>query len=538
MTKKIYHTGMYLSIAVIATNELSPTGRYCIKNMETLAIINASRLNEFATMPLAGGPSAIERIIEFSRSQCGVDTNILVLAHQPMPEYGFSTVIKPLWTMHDVLSSMAEFAADRPGAKTVQYIQADSPFMDESLTAILLELHRKYRAEYTFADGYPPGFAPEIIATRVIPNLVELAGRFNVPADRDGLFAVIQKDINSYDIETHLSPLDSRAYRFSPVCDSKRNFMAAERLWNLGARSADDALTLIPEHYELLRTVPAFMWVQIVEACPQACSYCPYPRMVGNPIGLPGFMPTGNFDRLMLEAEALCDDLVVDVSLWGEPSLHPDIEGIVKAVLARPRFTLIVETSGIGWKPGLAESLSVMGGNRIQWIVSLDDADEEGYRRLRGEGKDEASAFAEHMLKATPGNVHIQAVRMKENEPRLESFYRAWKKRSDKVIIQKYDSFASTLPDLAVADLSPIDRLPCRHLARDMAVLLDGSVVPCKHCLKEGNERLVYAETLGKVFSDGLETLWNRVGSWYERHTKAEYPEPCRHCDEYHTFNA
>lgn len=440
--------------------------------------------------------------------------------------------------MHDVLSSAADFAASRAQAKAVLYLQADSPFIDEALTSTLLDLHRRYRAEYTFADGYPPGFVPELLATRVLPNLVELAARSDAPADRDGLFAVIQKDINSYDIETHLSPVDMRAYRFSPVCDSRRNFMAAERLWQLGARTADDALAIIPDHPELLRTVPAFLWVQIVEACPQACSYCPYPEMVGDPRGLTGFMPLDRFNRLMLEAESLCDDLVVDVSLWGEPSMHPDIEGIVQAVLERPRFTLIVETSGIAWKPRLAETLAAKAGKRIQWIVSLDDADEEGYRRLRGEGKDEASAFAERMLGATPGNVHIQAVRMKDNEPRLEAFYRGWKKRGDKVIIQKYDSFAGSLPDLQVADLSPLDRLPCRHLARDMSVLLDGTVPPCKHCLVKGEDRLVYAESMGNVFTEGLEAMWNRVGSWYERHQRADYPEPCGRCDEYHTFNA
>lgn len=506
--------------------------------METLAIINATRVNEFATRALAGGQSALDRILGFARSSCGSDNNLLVLASPSTPELPCGMVRKPQWTMHDVLSEAAEFAAARPKAQTVLYLQADSPFIDEALTTTLLELHRRYRAEYTFADGYPPGFAPELIATKVLPNLVELAGRFDVPADRDGLFAVIQKDINSYDIETHLSPVDMRAYRFSPVCDSKRNFMAAERLWQLGARSADDALAIIPRHPELLRTLPAFMWVQIAEACPQACSYCPYPQMVGDPRGLTGFMPLERFERLMLEAESLCDDLVVDVSLWGEPSLHPDFEGIVAAVLSRPRFTLIVETSGIGWKPRLAETMASKAGNRVQWVVSLDDADEEGYGRLRGEGKDDASAFAERMLAATPGNVHIQAVRMKENEPRLEAFYRGWKKRGDKVIIQKYDSFAGSLPDRQVADLSPLDRLPCRHLARDMAVLLDGSVPPCKHCLINDAGKLVYAENLGNVFSDGLEILWNRVGAWYERHQESDYPEPCGRCDEYHTFNA
>lgn len=505
--------------------------------METLAIINATRVNEFATRPLAGGPSALARVEALARSVAG--GNVLVLASAALPDTGLPVVRKPAWSMLDVLTEAAAYASSKPGFDTVLYLQGDAPFVDAELTDTLMELHRRYRAEYTFADGYPPGFAPELLAVKTLPNLVGLATKHDVPADRDGLFAVIQKDINSYDIETHLSPVDLRAYRFSPVCDSKRNALSAERLWNLGARSAADTVRLLPEHPELLRTVPAFMWVQLSEGCPQACSYCPYPLMVGDPRKLSGYMPADRFERLMADAEALCDDLVVDVSLWGEPSFHPDFQRIADAVMARPRFTLIVETSGVGWADGVAESVARKAGARVQWIVSLDDDDDGGYRALRGEGRDEAIAFAERMIGVSPGNVHAQAVRMRDNEPRLEAFYRGWKKRGDKVIVQKYDSFAGCLPDRTVADLSPLDRLPCRHLARDVAVLMDGRVPTCKHSLVRGADaRLEYARIAGNAFEDGLESIWNRIGEWYERHLASDYPEPCGRCDEYHTFNA
>jgi spiro-SPASM protein len=257
------------------------------------------------------------------------------------------------------------------------------PFLDKDLCSSLLDLHQRYRSEYTFADGYPPGFAPEILSPRVLPNLAELAGRHNVPADRDGLFAVVQKDINSYDIETQLSPVDLRGLRFAPLCDTKRNKQAAEALFALGARSAADAVRLLPAHPELLRTIPAFLWVQITEHCPQACTYCPYPSMAGDPRLLKGFMPVERFTRIMDEAVLLCDDLVVDLSLWGEPSAHPDLPSIVASVMAHPKFTLIIETSGIGWRQGMAEELAVRWGGRIHWIVSLDDPDIRGYVALR-----------------------------------------------------------------------------------------------------------------------------------------------------------
>ncbi len=506
--------------------------------METIAIINATRVNEFATRPFAGGPSAFDRVM-FRASEVAGEGILVLAGSGEIPDTGATVIHKPAWSMHSVLVEAASFAASRQSVETVLYYQADTPFVDAGLTATLLELHRRYRAEYTFADGYPPGFAPEILAARVMANLSELASRHDAPAERDGLFAVIQKDINSYDIETHLSPVDLRGYRFSPVCDTKRNSISAGRLWQLGARGADDVTQLLPAHPELLRTIPAFMWVQICDACPQSCSHCPYPRMVGDPRKLSSHMPPEKFEALMAEAASLCDDLVVDVSLWGEPSLHPEFRKIAESVLSRPRFTLLVETSGIGWAPGLAESIALLGGDRIHWIISLDDADDEGYLSIRGKGIEEASAFAQRMVRQFSATVHVQAVRMKENEARLENFYRGWKKEGAKVIIQKYDSFASCLPDRTVADLSPLDRLPCRHLARDVAVLLDGSVPPCKHMLRSlESGSLEYDSILGNAFDDGLETVWNRMDAWYKRHLTPDLPLPCGRCDEYHTFNA
>jgi len=249
-------------------------------------------------------------------------------------------------------------------------------------------------------------------------------------------------------------------------------------------------------------------------------------------------MPVGRFTSLLADAVAVCDDLVVDVSLWGDPVRHPDFGAIAEAVLSHPHTTLLVETAGLGWPEELVRSLQQRWPKRLHWIVSLDSTEPALYQALRGDGFAEAQAFAARLGQAFPGQVHYQAVRMHENEENLENFYRSWIKLSDTVIIQKYDSFAGTLPDRQVADLAPLERLPCRHLARDMAILLDGGVPPCKHCLARQGDSLGYPTILANVFEDGFLTAWQRQAAWYERHCRQAYPEPCRECDEYHTFNA
>ena len=238
----------------------------------------------------------------------------------------------------------------------------------------------------------------------------------------------------------------------------------------------------------------------------------------------------------MEETADFCGDAVIDLSLWGEPSLHPNVPALIRSTLRHPGLSLIVETSGIGWSDETLEKAASLADGRVDWIVSLDETDPDAYAALRGAGFQEALSRVESLLKLFPGRVHVQAVRMLENEERLEGFYRSWKARTENVIIQKYDSFCGALPDRAVADLSPLDRRPCWHLARDLNVLLDGTVPLCRECW--GPDRPEGSILLGNVFEEGLAAVWAAGEPWFRRHIDRDYPGICGRCDEYHTYNA
>ena len=49
------------------------------------------------------------------------------------------------------------------GSDAIVYSWADCPFMDADLSIELYEQHKKYVAEYSFADGYPYGLTPEVL---------------------------------------------------------------------------------------------------------------------------------------------------------------------------------------------------------------------------------------------------------------------------------------------------------------------------------------------------------------------------------------
>ncbi len=112
----------------------------------------------------------------------------------------------------------------------------------------------------------------------------------------------------------------------------------------------------------------------------------------------------------------------------------------------------------------------------------------------------------------------------------LEVSYKKWNDEGAQVIIQKYDAYASFLPQKQPSDLSPLEHFPCWHLKRDMPVLIDGSVPVYR-------DDMGRRDVLGNVFSDDIEAVWAAGESLFGKHVAGDFPGPCSECDEYYTFN-
>jgi len=493
--------------------------------MRNIALVNAIDLREQALRPLVEGRSSFSLALEFGRSLPDAADAVVLLSKPVDLPAGFRPVVRPSWTVADLFD---ELAAAAEGHDHLFYFFGDCPFLDRALAERMHATHVRYWADYTFADGYPAGISVEILTRETVKRLRSMADGAGAPR-RDTLFSVLKKDINSFDVETEISSHDMRLLRLSLTADSNRNFLLLSRIVQAGIRTAEAACAYLREQPESHRTLPAFFPVQIVERCPQACSYCPYPRFGGDILKKSGSMPVESFSRLVRKIADFSGDAVVDISLWGEPALHPRIEDIVHAALEVPGIDLVIETSGIGWPAGALARIAA-GQKHPRWIVSLDASAESVYRGLRGEGFAEAVRTAEELLRLCPDRAWVQAVRMKENEEDLDAFYRAWKAKTENVIIQKYDSYGGVLPDRAVADLSPLARFPCWHLKRDMAILLDGTVPLCK-------EDVAVSVRLGNALQDDLGAIWESAREAFRSHVSAKYPGICAACDEYYTFN-
>ncbi len=429
---------------------------------------------------------------------------------------------------------------------------ADCPFLNLPLTRELMQTHAKYLAEYTFADGYPYGLAPEVIdagAAGIIATLGEglqkAAGE--KPVSRDALFSIMSGDINSFEIETVIAPKDYRMLRLDFSCGDKINFLSCASLFaaaqgKVALDSADfDASSLADlaeEDVSVLQTLPAFYNIQIAGKYQHNLVYTPYAALAEKqPLS---DMSLADFQKIISEAAAFSEKAVISLSAFGEPLLHPHFADFVKEVLSYQGLSLFIETDGTLVTQEILSQLSEVDAKRITWCLLLDAMESSLYAKLHScQESDFARAVAAVGLLAQkfPRQVYPQMTRMKANESQLEPFYRYWKDASHEsggqLIIQKYNNFCGRLSDEKSADLSPLVRNPCWHLRRDMVILADGSVPLCL-CQ-------AFLSSVGNVCEEGIEAVWKRFAEPLAAHLKKDFSAApvakCKECDEYYTFN-
>lgn len=474
-------------------------------------------------------------------------------------------IVKDEWKVADLMN---QIKIDSANFDNIVLGWADSPFYNTELTNKLLDLHTESMAEYCFADGYPAGLGPEILHPGTVNILDSLCNLENSsdnsvlksvivgkqPVKKDSIFELIKTDINSFEIETVLSDEDFRENRFEFYCNSKNNFTLCKNFAKLFFEDKTyfydyDIEKICSEsqnNVELLQVLPTFYNIQIASKCKSTCSYCPYPKCYSQkysvlPCESSDFMSYENFSTLIDKIAEFSGEAVISLSLWGESTLHPQLDLFIEKILSYSGLSVLIELSELNLSDEKLNKISQIvknseartnGKEKIYWIVSVDAANQEVYEKIHGKNSSfEQVCSAVLKLSSLFENcVYPQFIRLKENEESLETFYRFWKEKNDeKLIIQKYDWFAGFLEDKKTADLTPITRNPCWHLRRDFVILLNGDVTICREELLNSSQ--------GNVFSESLENIWQKRKAFLEDFVKGNYNQLCEKCDEYYTFN-
>lgn len=461
-------------------------------------------------------------------------------------------------SVNSLLSEINKISKDEK-ADFVIFSYNDVPFLNKNLTEKLIYTHTEYKSEYTFADGYPYGFTPELIDCGTLRILEELSANSqktigDSEVTRDWIFKLLKTDINSFEVETILAPVDWRLYRFAFHCGRKENYLQCKALAQAGQGNEQNAVELskiAAVTPGCLKTVPGFYNIQIASKVSANYIYLPYNSAYENkyslnPVNASEVMSYEAFSKLVDKIAAYSENAVISLSAWGEPLSNPDCIKMIEKVLSYKGLSVFLETDGLLVTEEFCASLEKIvtsaaprthSWQKIMIAVSLDSVTAKTYTILH-KGVEEqwfntAVNTVSSLQKVIPGCVYPQFVRMNENEAELEAFYRYWNEKSNpsngNLIIQKYDDFAGLLPQCKPADLSPLDRNPCWHTRRDMTILSNGDVPSCRQYVLSG--------IVGNVFNEDLETVWHKTDEILNQHINKKYNEKCEKCDEHYTFN-
>ncbi|MDP8224149.1 MAG: radical SAM protein [Candidatus Lernaella stagnicola] len=211
-------------------------------------------------------------------------------------------------------------------------------------------------------------------------------------------------------------------------------------------------------------------------------------------------MPAGHMDATVYEA-ALAWPGIESVLLYGlgEPLLDPDIFDRIAAARARGLF---VQLSTNGTLLDEHRRASLLDAQPHVVIVSLDAADAETYRRVRGEA--DFNAVTENLrafaAAAAPRGIAciVQMVLLPENRDRVDHFRSAFASLPGVTLRFKADE---TLPRRQAAQHRRAGRVCPVLFAGPTFIRVDGSVLPCCHMLEE--------EPLGRVGDVDPDALWH-----------------------------
>ncbi|MBP7734766.1 MAG: spiro-SPASM protein [Spirochaetes bacterium] len=426
---------------------------------------------------------------------------------------------------HDDVAFWKELFA-RTGSDHICKIYADSPFLDPSIIGEMMDLHLTYLAEFTYSENLPAGFSCETVSKELIAAIPELKEQ-TLP-----LAQVIKSNLNQFDIEIYYKDPDIRDKRISFRSANRRDALIMERIYRLGSSipSYESLKGIIEEHPEVLHVGPSYLEIELTGRCDLECLFCYRNSLKQHH----GDMEKNSVALVLEQMKPFGLPYTICFGGSGEPLMHPNVYEILSMVAGDPLVeTIIVETNGlyadVNYRTHLGSS-----GEKIKTIVNINGYNSETYGKLHGkEFFDRVHQNILGLAESATGRLYIQIMKINETEPFLDSYYDYWEKLKIPIILQKQNTYLGRIPDRRYSDLSPLDRIPCWHLQRDLYITADGTVTFCKQDV-DGNC------AQGTMGSSTLAEIWEKKRQAFINDYRKQYPAmpDCKSCDEWYTFNA
>ncbi len=428
-------------------------------------------------------------------------------------------------TGHDDVEFWKDMFA-RTGSEHLCKIYAGSPFLDASIIQEMITLHLNYLAEFTFSENLPAGFSCEVVSKELITAIPDLHEK-TLP-----LAQVIKSNLNHFDIEIYYKDPDIRDKRISFLANSRRDVRVMENIYHLTSSiPAYDAVKgIIEKHPEVLHTGPSYLEIELTGRCDLDCLFC-YRNFLKQHHG---DMEKDLISLILEQMKSFNLPYTICFGGSGEPLMHSKFYEILSMAGSDPLVeSIIVETNGLYADANYRTHLMNDGG-KIKTIVNMNGMNTDTYARLHGmDCFEQVHKNILGLSEAAVGRVFIQIMKINETEPFLDTYYDYWEKLKIPIILQKQNTFLGRIEDRRYSDLSPLDRIPCWHLQRDLYITAEGNVAFCKQDVDgTGSWAVLPSATLQEV--------WEKKKAAFINDYRKQYPaDPdCASCDEWYTFNA
>ena len=494
--------------------------------MTTAVVLNALIEGCWGRTP--GGTDTVQLLLDKARVLASPDQMYVLVDDRSREELGGRKGFRELDV--DSRQERAVFetmARSLKSCDSIAYLYIDTPLLDVDEARAMIELHEREYAEYTCGEGYPYGMVPEIIRPALLPRLPSLVNKER-EVRRTSVFDALSTEINSFDIETRFAPRDMKPRRLHLSTAKPRDALLVRRIMErAGPRWGFNRLCeILDAEPGIVRTLPAYLEVELVSETGGSCAYSPLPKVTRGR----GRMELERYRQILESLVDFTGDLHVSLSLLGEPLLHPDIRRFVEHTVITPGTHLVLETDGMGFEPGFSDFAGALPQDRLSVIFQVDAVSAQTYSGIHQGDLGRVERNVRYYLSRKTGNAYVQLVRMEQNEEEMLRFFDQWEGEGAQVIIQKYNSYLGLLPVQSGPDMSPLERLPCWHLQRDLAVFHDGWIPRCRQDING-------AFLLGRLPEDSVEEVWRGGERFYHEHCSGSYDRYCRVCDEYYTYN-
>jgi len=431
----------------------------------------------------------------------------------------------------DLVGEMLYGLAKHYSASAILSVPSHAVVVDPELLEQQIDRYNAHKDEFKIGfTQAPPGLTGVIVETELLNQLArtgQLAGSALVYRPSTPKLDIITKPCNL--------PLDPSIVHTSArlICDTVRSFNTIEHLLN-DVPERDRTARKIVDWFAAAAADRSAPWpdeieIELVSGWPTPTSYRPTPEPPRGPIDADRLL-----DRLS-EVTAQCDDLLIWLGGFGEPTRHPQFGKIVTGLNEIGVWGIGLATTGV-LDEKTARSLLDLPIDVV--TVLLDVPDRELYHQIMGaDSYEQVVAVIEQLLHMRQENrqplpiVVPEMIKTHQTTELMDAFYDAWLRRAGAAVIRGYSDYAGQLADLAVSSMAPPDRRPCRRLCSRLTILADGTVPICD---QDFQGRL----SVGSIATDSLLKLWQTgpIDQLREAQLEAQYDtnELCLACRQWH----